>query len=86
MTYGVVWHPNGAAAIRDLARRDPALARRIRQRVATFARTGQGDIRKLEGRAGQWRLRVGTRRVIFAFEPPGSITVLNVSDRRDAYR
>ena len=86
MTYRVAWHPTAAAAIEGLALRDPAHARRIRQRVAAFAETEQGDLRKLEARVGQWRLRVGAWRVVFAFEPPGSITVLSVSDRRDAYR
>ena len=86
MKWTLIWHPRAAAALDDLARRDPAFARRIRQRVAAFAETGQGDVRKLEGRTGQWRLRVGTWRVVFAFDPPGSITVLSMSDRRDAYR
>ncbi len=86
MKWRLIWHPRAAATVDDLARRNPALAQRIRQRIATFAATGQGDTRKLEGRSGQWRLRVGTWRVIFAFDPPGSITVLSVSDRRDAYR
>ena len=86
MKWTLIWHPRAAAAVDDLARRDPASARRIRQRVAAFAETGQGDMRKLEGRADQWRLRIGTWRVVFTFDPPGSITVLNVSDRRDAYR
>jgi mRNA interferase RelE/StbE len=82
----LVWDPQAAATLEGLARRDRPLAQRIRQRVASFAETGQGDIRKLAGRSGQWRLRVGSWRVIFVFDPPGAITVMAISDRRDAYR
>jgi mRNA interferase RelE/StbE len=85
VNWSVIWHPRAADALADLAKRDPATARRIRQRVAAFAQSGQGDLKKLEGRGSTWRLRVGSWRVIFTFDPPGSITVLAVSDRRDAY-
>jgi mRNA-degrading endonuclease RelE of RelBE toxin-antitoxin system len=54
--------------------------------VAEFAQHGQGDVKKLSGAGEHWRLRVGEWRVIFVFDPPGSITVLAVSNRRDAYR
>ena len=86
MSWSVIWDPRAADALDDLARHDQSMARRIRQRVADFAQSGQGDVRKLEGRADTWRLRVGNWRVIFTFDPPGSITVLAVSNRRDAYR
>ena len=49
-------------------------------------RTAYGDVQKLTGTTNEWRLRVGDWRVIFAFDPPGSITVLAVALRRDAYR
>jgi mRNA-degrading endonuclease RelE of RelBE toxin-antitoxin system len=54
--------------------------------VAAFAQSGQGDVKKLAGTGEHWRLRVGEWRVIFVFDPPGSITVLAVSNRRDAYQ
>ena len=47
MTLSIRWHPDARAALRDLARRDFALARRIQQRVTAYAETGQGDVRKL---------------------------------------
>jgi len=45
--------------VSELARRDPSQARRILQRVAAYADTGQGDVKKLAGAEARWRLRVG---------------------------
>jgi mRNA-degrading endonuclease RelE of RelBE toxin-antitoxin system len=86
MTASIRWHPDARDALRDLARQDPGLARRIRQRMAAYANTSQGDVRKLQGPGNRWRLRVGDWRVIFVFAPPGSITALAVAPRRDVYR
>ena len=86
MSWHVIWRRQASSVVDGLARRDPALARRILQRVAAFAQSGQGDVKKLAGTGEHWRLRVGEWRVIFVFDPPGSITVLAVSNRRDAYR
>lgn len=72
--------------MREITRRDAALARRIRRRVASYAATAQGDVKKLQGARDQWRLRVGDWRVIYIFDPPGTITILAVVLRRDAYR
>jgi mRNA interferase RelE/StbE len=86
MSLQVLWDQRASDAIEALARRDPRLARRIRQRVASFAASGHGDIQKLTGTTNEWRLRVGDWRAVFAFDPPGSITVLAVAPRRDVYR
>ena len=86
MKLRVEWDQRASDAIEALARRDARLAQRIRQRVETFATSGQGDVQKLAGTANEWRLRVGDWRVIFTFDPPGSITVLAVAPRRDVYR
>jgi len=48
-----------------------------------FAATGQGDIKKLKGRAGA-RLRVGDWRVNF-FEERDMIVVTDVGHRREIY-
>jgi len=82
----VQWAAPAQAALRELARRDPGQAQRIRQRVIAFADSRQGDIKKLAGPGERWRLRVGAWRAIFVFDPPGTITVLAVVPRRDAYR
>ena len=49
MTLSMRWHPDAQADLRDLARRDPQLARRIQQRLTAYASTSQGDVRKLHG-------------------------------------
>ncbi len=86
MNLEVQWEQRATDAIEALVRRNPQLAQRIRQRVAAFAASGHGDVMKLAGSTNEWRLRVGDWRVIFVFASPGSITVLAVAPRRDAYR
>ena len=86
MSWTVRWEQEAQDALRDIARRDPGLARRIRQRVAAYAEMRQGDVKKLRGPREQWRLRVGDWRVIYTLDPPGFLTVLTVVPRRDAYR
>jgi len=57
--------------------------RRVNARLQQFAETGQGDIKKLRGRAGA-RLRVGDWRVIF-YEERDMIVVTDVGHRREIY-
>lgn len=43
-------------------------------------------MKKLQGRPGEWRLRVGDWRVIFTADPAmNAIDVLALLNRRDAY-
>jgi mRNA-degrading endonuclease RelE of RelBE toxin-antitoxin system len=86
VSWAVRWEQAAQDTLRGLARRDAALARRIRQRVAAYAASSQGDVKKLRGSRDQWRLRVGDWRVIYVYDPPGFITVIDVVLRRDAYR
>ncbi|MEW5932488.1 MAG: type II toxin-antitoxin system RelE/ParE family toxin [Bacillota bacterium] len=45
------------------------------------------DLRKLAGRRGQWRLRVGNWRVLLERDPEGGVVrVMRVLHRREAYR
>ena len=57
--------------------------RRIEAKLAIFAETRQGDVKRLKGRAGA-RLRVGDWRVIFYIEG-GTIVVAAVGNRREIY-
>lgn len=84
MSRSVSWLP---AALRDMRRLDASTRDRIRSAVYRFAEEGHGDTRKLKGREGEHRLRVGSYRVIFAVED-GKIVilVLRVLHRREAYR
>jgi mRNA interferase RelE/StbE len=68
-----------------LSRTDIGQARQIVNAVYRLAEAGRGDIRKLEGASGGWRLRVGDWRVIFTRDG-GALRVLAVANRRDAYR
>jgi mRNA interferase RelE/StbE len=61
----------------------PNIRERINARLEQFARTGQGDVKRLKGRGGA-RLRVGDWRVIF-YEEHGTIIVTDVGHRREIY-
>lgn len=84
MNRTVRWEQSALNELRSLPRQ---IARRIGRAVDRFAETGHGDVRKLEGGGGLYRLRVGDHRVIFTFEDDQLvIAVLRVRNRRDAYR
>jgi len=71
------------AATRQWARLPPDVRVRIDRRLLDYATTGQGDVKRLKGRAGA-RLRVGDWRVI-SYEDRGAIIVVAVGHRRDIY-
>ena len=77
-------------AERDLdriQRHSSQVARRIFDAANRYAETGNGDVTKLTGEAGLYRLRVGDWRVIFSYEDGGLVVLaLRVLNRRDAYR
>ena len=58
---------------------------RIGQKLDALQNDLQGDVRKLAGREGKYRLRVGSMRVLFRLEKD-LIFVHVVKDRKDAYR
>jgi mRNA-degrading endonuclease RelE of RelBE toxin-antitoxin system len=70
----------------DVRRIDRETAMRILAALDRFARTSEGDIKKLQGDSGELRLRVGDYRVRFNEEPPGTILVHAVLHRSEAYR
>lgn len=59
------------------------IRRRLDAKLAEFARSGQGDVKRLKGRDGL-RLRVGDWRIIF-YEEGDTIVVVAVGHRRDIY-
>jgi mRNA interferase RelE/StbE len=80
----VRWQPS---ALRDLRALPIQVARRIGGSIDRYAETGAGDVRKLEGVQGLYRLRVGDYRVIFEFEDGQLVVVvLRIRNRRDVYR
>jgi mRNA-degrading endonuclease RelE of RelBE toxin-antitoxin system len=79
--------PKGPVGAVSPQRATVDIARRIGRGVDRCARTGQGDVRKLESVSGLYRLRVGDYRVIFEFEDGQLvIVVLRLGNRRDVYR
>jgi mRNA-degrading endonuclease RelE of RelBE toxin-antitoxin system len=70
----------------DVRRIDRETAMRILAALDRFARTSEGDIKKLQGDSGELRLRVGDYRVRFNEEPPGTLLVHAVLHRSEAYR
>ena len=60
---------------------------RILDALDRLAETTHGDVKKLTDEGDEMRLRVGDWRVRFVFHHgPGTIEVLRVFHRRDAYR
>ena len=70
----------------DVRRIDRDTAMRILTALDRFARTGEGDIKKLQGDSEELRLRVGDYRVRFTEEPPGTLLIHAVLHRSEAYR
>ena len=70
-------------AARQRAKLDAKVRARIDAKLDGYARSGQGDVKRLTGRDGA-RLRVGDWRVIF-YEEGGTIVVAAVGHRREIY-
>ena len=82
----VIWESPAVEQLLDLARTDREGARRVVAAIRRFAAGDGGDVKKLQGRPGEWRLRVGDWRVIFAADTTlDAIDVLALLNRRDAY-
>jgi len=65
---------------------DRSEAGRIVRALESLAVTGLGDVKALKGALkGRYRLRVGKWRVFLTFDQPGSITVVDVDNRGQAY-
>ena len=73
-------------AVRDLRSLSTSDQRTIVAEIAAYANgSTSGDVKKLKGRSpSEYRLRVGRFRVILARES-GTIIVLRITDRKNAY-
>ncbi len=86
MPHRVEWT---AASEHDLQRLPDQVRNRIRRAVAALAEDGPGDVKRLQGRDREWRLRVGDWRVLFEFvadSGEGILRVLRVQPRDRTYR
>ena len=87
MNRRVTWRERALDDVAAAARQDRRAAQRITDAVARLAEHNAGDVKKLAGGSGEYRLRVGDRRVLFTFEDDGrTLLLLRVLNRRDAYR
>jgi mRNA-degrading endonuclease RelE of RelBE toxin-antitoxin system len=69
-----------------MAALDKGIARRVKHAVERFADTGAGNVKRLQGiDPPEYRLRVGDYRVRFHMND-GTVQVLRVRNRREAYR
>ena len=76
------------SADKDLRRLDHRAAQTIVASLETYAVTGVGDVKMLEGFGGVFRLRVGAYRASFTLvnKRPLVIEVVEVIKRGDAYK
>jgi mRNA interferase RelE/StbE len=72
-----------AAATRQWLNLSADVRRRLDAKLTAFAQTGQGDVKRLKGRAGA-RLRVGDWRIVFYLERD-TVIVAAVGHRREIY-
>ncbi len=81
------WSSRAERDLEQIQRHSPQIARRIFEAATRYAETGHGDVVKLAGQGGLYRLRVGDWRVIFDYVDGGLVMlVLRILNRRDAYR
>lgn len=81
MFYDIQFKP---AAIRDLSRLSPPVARRIMTKIEAMRNDLAGDVKRLTQFTPGWRLRVGDWRVLF--DVAGSVIVIwRVVHRSQAY-
>ena len=74
-------------ALKELSRLDRPTQDRIASAVEEFAEDNQGDVRRLQGSSDDaFRLRVGGWRVIFSHSEDGTILILRIRPRGDAYK
>ena len=73
------------AALRDFDALDRLVQVRVTAALERFASTGHGDVKKLQGRPNDFRLRVGKWRVFFDLDTPGTILVTGIDNRGQAY-
>jgi mRNA interferase RelE/StbE len=75
------------ADLQAIAQQDRRTADRIGAAIISYAEHNRGDVLKLAGGSGVYRLRVGNWRVLFTIGDDGrTIAISRVLNRREAYR
>ena len=83
MIYVVGLKPKASKDLRHLQKQD---ARRVADALEELADGLSGDVRRLTNFSPEYRLRVGSFRVLFEIENENEIVVYRVVHRREAYR
>jgi mRNA interferase RelE/StbE len=73
-----------AAAVRELEKMSPEIARRIQSKIRKLAVGLSGDVKRLTRHTPEYRLRVGDWRVLFDISHD-LISIEHVSHRSQAY-
>jgi mRNA interferase RelE/StbE len=71
-------------ALKDLRAIDKGEARRIIEKIKVMENDLAGDVKRLTNFTPEYRLRVGSYRVLFEVEG-GKVVIYRVRHRRDAY-
>jgi mRNA-degrading endonuclease RelE of RelBE toxin-antitoxin system len=79
----VLFRPQAVRDLGELRGRDRDL---VEDTIERFATTGTGDVKLLAGRERHYRLRAGDWRIRFVLENPDIIRVINIRNRKEAYR
>ena len=70
-------------AVKTLERIDPGTKQRIKQGIDGIPK---GDIKKLQGHAELYRLRVGDWRIVFSYPDTETILIEKISPRGEIYK
>lgn len=85
MIRAVLWRPDALVAIPQLKREIRDESRRIGWAIDRFTTSGLGDVKKLTGQRGEFRLRVGDWRVRFTIDAESqAMVILQVVRRNEA--
>jgi mRNA-degrading endonuclease RelE of RelBE toxin-antitoxin system len=69
----------------DLAKVPKGASGRTIDNMVSYCETGEGNVRHLAGKSGQWRLRDGDYRIIFELSDT-QVIVKRIAHRREAFR
>lgn len=78
------WEHEAIEQFFEIAVRDSKLARRVLIAVRGYRMGQRVDLKKLGGRSGSWRIRVGDWRILLVVEGEEAI-VESIDNRRAAY-
>ena len=78
----ILWTEPAKADVRSV---DKPTAMRVLAGLHRFAETGEGDVKRLQGRE-ELRLRIGDYRIFFASPTVDSLEIRRGLHRKDAYR